>query len=265
MASEGTHAASALDRISPLLDDRRIADGVIHRPRLVNGYVDVLPDSPEDDSKSLAQRTMEFPLLAPIYEHIWRPAGALAFMGFNLQHFREERAKTVRALQLSGNQTVLDIACGPGNFTANFADALSPRGLAIGLDISRPMLRKAVETNSRPNTVYLRGDATSLPFPDATLDAVTCYAALYLIPDPFTVLDEMTRVLKPGGRISVMASRASEHPAIRRTQRRVLGLTGLRMFDVNEFTDYFRSSGLTEIAQEIHGVVQYVHASKPTG
>ncbi|MCW4352669.1 methyltransferase domain-containing protein [Hoyosella sp. YIM 151337] len=259
MASDGFRINNALDRVTPRLDEGRVAGSA----RLVDGYVDVLPDEPQRESKSLAQHTMEFPLLATIYERIWRPAGVIAFMGFDVAHFRAERDKTVDALRLHGECAVLDVACGPGNFTAAFADALEPGGLAIGLDISRPMLRKAAQTNNRPNAVYLRGDAANLPFPDGSLDAVTCYAALYLIPEPFRVVDEMIRVLKPGGRISVMATRASEHRPVRRAQRRVLALTGLRMFDVSAFTEYFRSAGLVEVDQDLRGVVQYVHATKP--
>lgn len=260
MTNDGSRVRSALERLTPLLTESSAAQA-----RVVDGYVDVLDDESSGESKSLAQRTMEFPLLAPIYEKLWRPAGVLAFMGFDIAHFWEERGKTVRALRLSRDRKVLDVACGPGNFTSAFADALDSDGLAIGLDISQPMLRKAAERNARPNTAYIRGDAMNLPFPDASLDAVTCYAALYLIPEPFKVLDEMVRVLKPGGRISVMATRASRRLPVRRAQRRVLSLTGLQMFDARAFTDYFASAGLTDIEQELHGVVQYVHATKPEG
>lgn len=72
------------------------------------------------------------------------------------------------------------------------------------------MLTRAVLDNSTPRTCYVRGDARALPFADATFDAVCCFGALYLMPEPFRVAHEMVRVLRPG-----VASRSS--PALSRT------------------------------------------------
>ncbi|GGC75415.1 methyltransferase domain-containing protein [Hoyosella rhizosphaerae] len=253
-------------KLIDLLDTDQVPD-----PESVSidtGYVDLLPQSELRDAtarhQSLSQRTMEFPLLAPIYEHLWRPAGVLAFMGFNVKHFRTERDKTVRALGLQPGSTVIDVACGPGNFTSRFAEAVSPDGVAVGVDVSVPMLRRAVRTNRHPNAVYVRADGTQLPFGDGVFDAASCYAALYLIPEPFRVVDELIRLVRPGGRISIMTSRASRYPVIKAGQKRILGATGLRMFELTDFTDYFQAQGLTDISREVYGVVQYVHATKPS-
>jgi len=213
--------------------------------------------------RSLAQRAMQHPLLAPVYERAWRPFFGWAFMGFDLDHLRHERALTVAALRLTPGDVVLDVACGPGNFTAAFAAAVSPGGQAIGIDLSGPMLARARATNAHPRATYLRGDATRLPFPDGSLDAVNCYAALYLIPAPYAAFDEMLRVLRPGGRIAIMTSRESPHEWFRPAQARVLEASGLRMFGSDEFTGRLRAAGFTEISQEIHGVAQYVSATAP--
>ena len=66
-----------------------------------------------------------------------------------------------------------------------------------------PGVTKAVADNSGPRVGYVRGDARRLPFADGSFDAVCCYAALYLVPEPFTVLSELLRVLAPGGRLAV--------------------------------------------------------------
>ena len=100
--------------------------------------------------RSLAQRAMQHPLLAPVYERAWRPFFGWAFMGFDLDHLRHERSLTVAALRLRPGDVVLDVACGPGNFTAAFAAAVAPTGLAIGVDLSAPMLARARATNALP-------------------------------------------------------------------------------------------------------------------
>jgi ubiquinone/menaquinone biosynthesis C-methylase UbiE len=112
---------------------------------------------------------------------------------------------------------------------------------------------------------YLRADARRMPFPDGSFDAVCCYAALYLVPEPFTVLVEMVRVLAPGGRIALMTTdRGSWEP--QRIARSVLGMAGgLRMFDRDELTGVLRASGLVDIHQQTRGLVQFVNARRPAG
>ncbi len=51
-----------------------------------------------------------------------------------------------------------------------------------------------------------------LPFADATFDAVCCFGALYLMPEPFRVAREMVRVLRPGGRVAILTSYAPDRP-----------------------------------------------------
>lgn len=209
-----------------------------------------------------AQQLMRSRLLAPVYEKAWRPFLGWAFMGFDLDHVRNERSLTVRALRLRPGDLVLDVACGPGLFTQAFARAVSPSGLAVGIDISGPMLERARTSNAHERAAYVFGDATKQPFPDNSFDAVNCYAALYLIPDPFRAYDELVRVLRPGGRISIMTSLASPRSWVRPLQVRALAPTGLRMFGRTEFTARLREAGFTDIEQEIHGSAQYVRATK---
>lgn len=206
---------------------------------------------------------MHNPLLAPVYERAWRPFLGWALMGFDLDHLRHERELTVAALRLGPGDLVVDVACGPGNFTSAFAAAVGPDGHAVGVDLSEPMLARARRDNAHPRATYLRVDAHHLPFPEGSVDAVSCYAALYLIPDPYAVLEEMVRVVRPGGRLALMASKASPHGWLRPAQARALGMGGLRMFDADDFTRRLRAAGFTEVEQELHGVAQYVSATAP--
>lgn len=211
---------------------------------------------------TLAQHAMHNRVVATIYERAWRPVLAWTFMGFDLDHLRHERRLTAEGLRLADGDLVLDLACGPGNFTRYFAEAVAPSGLAVGVDLSEPMLARARRDNAHPRAAYVQGNGHHLPFPDGVFDAVNCYAALYLIPDPFRAYDELVRVLRPGGRISIMTSLASPRSWVRPLQVRALAPTGLRMFGRTEFTARLREAGFTDIEQEIHGSAQYVRATK---
>ncbi|MBD0322771.1 MAG: class I SAM-dependent methyltransferase, partial [Aldersonia sp.] len=183
-----------------------------------------------------------------------------------------ERRTAVTDLRLSGAQRLLDVACGPGNFTRSLSESLSADGgavncntdgLAVGFDISGPMLRRAVVDNPGPMVAYARGDASRLPFAPGTFDAVCCFGALYLMPEPVEVLREMVRVLAPGGRIAVMTSYPGAHGPRRHAVGAVGQLVGVRMFERDTVPDLFADAGLVEIEQRLRGVVQYVNATKP--
>ena len=107
----------------------------------------------------------------------------------------------VEWLNIPPGGTALDVGSGPGNVTASLARAAGPDGLALGVDISEPMLARAVRAESGPQVGFIRADAQRLPLRDNTVDAVISLAVLQLIPDPAAALAEMARVLRPGGRL----------------------------------------------------------------
>lgn len=228
--------------------------------RLRLGFLDVLGASAASATPTLAQQAMNSPLVARVYERLWRPTAFYVASGVTTG---AEQRRAAEALNLSSASRLLDIACGPGNFTGKLAEKLPPGGLAVGLDISVPMLRRAVQDNSGPRTCYVRGDAGTLPFDDETFDAVCCFGALYLMPEPFTVAHEMVRVLRPGGRIAILTSYASRIPPIRYASTAVAKAIGLRLFDRDAFVDLFATSGLVAIEQQIQRTLQFVTAGKP--
>jgi ubiquinone/menaquinone biosynthesis C-methylase UbiE len=174
-----------------------------------------------------------------------------------------EQRRAADALRLSGAKNLLDVACGPGNFTGQLAQRLPEDGLAVGFDISEPMLTRAVLDNSGPRTCYVRGDAGSLPFDDETFDAVCCFGALYLMPEPFRVAREMVRVLRPGGRVAILTSYAGQAALARHIMTAGARVIGLRMFDRGAFVDLFTSSGLVDVEQQTQRTLQFVTAGKP--
>ena len=250
-------APSAIDRTLDLLDPTLRPTC----PQLGHGYLDLLddedPTGPHPGQRWMASRTL--PL---IYEHLWRPLGARLLMGHTGPGMRGERRIALGMLSLTGGERVLDVACGPGNFTRGFASATTD-GLIVGLDASRTMLARAVEQTSAANIAYVRADASALPFRDASFDAICCFAALYLIERPMRALDEIARVLAPGGRIALLAScNRGPLPAVI-TSPLVKRLTGVRVFGRDELTGALAARGLTQIRQRVTGSAQFVAARKP--
>lgn len=227
---------------------------------LRHGFLDVLGESTSSPAPTFAQRAMNSPLVATVYERLWRPTAFYVASGVTTG---AEQRRAASALKLSSAERLLDVACGPGNFTGSLAAQLSDGGLAVGFDISEPMLTRAVLDNSTPRTSYVRGDARALPFADETFDAVCCFGALYLMPEPFGVAREMVRVLRPGGRIAILTSYTPDLPPIRYAMNSGARVIGLTMFDRHAFVDLFSSAGLVDVEQQTQRALQFVVAAKP--
>lgn len=109
-------------------------------------------------------------------------------------------------LDLADGAKVLDIGCGPGWFWATVAGML-PEQIELTLaDLSAGMVKEATErcaTLRQWQVTGVEADASTLPFADASLDAVVAMHMLYHVPDPALAIAEMHRVLKPGGQILV--------------------------------------------------------------
>lgn len=108
------------------------------------------------------------------------------------------RRAVVRALDARPGERVLDLAAGTGTSTEPFADS---GALAVPCDFSLGMLR--VGKRRRPDLDFVAGDATRLPYADASFDAVTISFGLRNVVDARQAMIEMLRVTRPGGRLVV--------------------------------------------------------------
>jgi ubiquinone/menaquinone biosynthesis C-methylase UbiE len=247
---------SAVERALPLLrPEYRNGRGVDLR----DGYLD-LPGR-DLEPEGVVQGLMRSPVVSRVYERWWRPAFGRLAKGALGPGMAEEHRIARLLLGLRPGDGVLDVACGPGNFSRDFARVVKTAGLVVGIDASRPMLERAVrETRSArlSNVVFVHGNAGALPFRDRSFDAVCCFAALNLFAQPFEALDQMTRVLTPGGRIAIFTSCRGRSAATHGLESVLAGRGGVRVFDQQEVVDALRQRGFRHVQQRIAGFTQFV-------
>jgi SAM-dependent methyltransferase len=253
-------AVSARDRVLALMSDPERARAAGSS----DPYIDLLPE--EVDATGPAQSLMTTHAVPLVYERWWRPALGRVAKGVTGPPMSEEVRIARLLMALGAGDRVLDLACGPGNFSREFARTVGPTGLVAGVDVSSTMLERGAAELSRSeltNLVLLRADATDLPFSDGSFDAACCFAALHLMADPFACLDEMTRVLAPGGRIALMTS-VRRQLTLRPLKPVLEGASGMRIFEADEIVDALRARGFVAVHQRLAGMVQFVGARLAT-
>ena len=252
-------AADAAERARPLLAAEH-RDAPLH-----SGVIDLSADDGFATTGG-AQRLMFTDVVPAIYERWWRPGLGRLMKGAFGPDMADERRIARLLLGLIPGDGVLDVACGPGNFTRDFARVVGSTGLAVGIDASPSMLARAVRDtpgHDYDNVAYMRGDAVALPFRDQSFDAVCCFAAIHMFADPFAALDHMTRVLTPGGRIALFTSARGRTLPLRVWDGFVgERLTGQRMFEHDEVTGALRERGYVDVQQLTTGITQFVGGRK---
>lgn len=220
-------------------------------PDVSKGYLDLLGSTPADTPKNSGR--IQAAWASPIGSMLYDRAQLLARRVLTaFQH-------PVEWLDLPQGGIALDIGSGPGNVTSSLARAAGPGGLALGVDISEPMLTRAVRSEAGPQVGFVRADAQRLPFRDESFDAVVSIAMLQLIPKPPAALAEMVRVLRPGARMAVMVPTAGQASAL----LRLLPDGGVHFFTDDEIADELEDLGLVRVRSKNLGSVQWVRGKRP--
>ncbi|MDE5411931.1 demethylmenaquinone methyltransferase [Alkalihalobacterium chitinilyticum] len=122
----------------------------------------------------------------------------------SFQRHKAWRKDTMKIMQVKEGSQALDVCCGTADWTMAMAEAVGPKGKVYGLDFSKNMLtigEKKVKDAKLSQVELLHGNAMELPFKDNQFDYVTIGFGLRNVPDYMTVMKEMHRVLKPGGKV----------------------------------------------------------------
>jgi SAM-dependent methyltransferase len=160
---------------------------------------------------------------------------------------RDALALLVAATHAGADDTVLDVACGPGLVVCAFATVVRH---ATGIDLTPAMIERAralaAEQGIR-NVGWQVGDILPLPFADASFSIVVCRFAFHHFRDADRVLAEMARVCRPGGRVAVVDVATSPDPVKAEAFNRMERLrdpSHVRAFTQAEIAALFPRAGL---------------------
>ena len=169
-------------------------------------------------------------------------------------------------VELHAGETVLDLGSGGGIDVLLSARRVGPKGTVYGLDMTDEMLALA-EANARKakatNVHFLKGLIEDIPLAAESVDVVISNCVVNLSPEKDRVLAEVSRVLRPGGRVGISDVVAEDH--VTRADRASRGshvgcIAGA--LSISEYRKGLEAAGLTDVEVELtHAVADGMHGA----
>ena len=128
------------------------------------------------------------------------------------EHSVEATTALLERLAVQPGERVLELAAGPGTLGATWSAQVGPNGSIVVSDLAPGMVEVARRRNGALGNVETAIiDVAAIDRPDNSFDVVACRMGLMFTPDPSVALDEIYRVLRPGGRLGALTWAAIEH------------------------------------------------------
>ncbi|MFA1820708.1 demethylmenaquinone methyltransferase [Virgibacillus oceani] len=138
-----------------------------------------------------------------VFEKVYKKYDSMNSI-ISFQRHKAWRKDVMKRMKVEKGSKALDVCSGTGDWSVSLAEAVGEDGEVIGLDFSKNMLSVAEEKKEEMGLKQLQlvqGNAMELPFNDQIFDYVTIGFGLRNVADYQTVLKEMYRVTKPGGKV----------------------------------------------------------------
>ncbi len=211
----------------------------------------------------LAQRSNFWPLTAALYEPLWRRR-SISLLTRGAFSTARELELLLTWLDPRPGERILDAGASAGLYARTLLRHTP--GLEVhALDFSRPFLETARRYAKRDSVapVLVHADVRHLPYQDAIFDAVVCGGSLNEFTDLSRTLTEFARVLKPNGKLFLMALLQSEGRPGRKIQR-LLSLSGLQFFETERFGATVQTLGFSPLHVQICPPVSFSLYQKVT-
>ena len=152
---------------------------------------------------------------------------------------------------LDKSDSVLECACGTGEITVSIAGKCKR---LIATDYAEGMLKRAAKKCRKyDNVTFLQEDITDLRFEDESFDKVVAGNVIHLLPEPRKALDELTRVVRPGGKIIIPTyinmSKKSSGFAVKFIEK--LGADFKRQFEIGSYKRFFTDMGYDDVEYSV--------------
>jgi ubiquinone/menaquinone biosynthesis C-methylase UbiE len=122
------------------------------------------------------------------------------------QQLEPAQTRMLEMAAIKAGEWVLDVACGSGLVSCRAAARVGVDGVVVGTDIAENMVKRAHRSARQQGflqAIFTRMDAEALQLSTDTFDVALCALGLMYVPNPLQALQEMHRVLKPGGRVAI--------------------------------------------------------------
>lgn len=152
-----------------------------------------------------------------VFENIYEKYDSMNSI-ISFQRHKSWRNDVMKRMNVKKGSEALDVCTGTGDWAISLAQHVGQDGNVIGLDFSENMLSIAKEKQADKQVSQLEfilGNAMDLPFKDNAFDYVTIGFGLRNVPDYMTVLQEMYRVVKPGGVVVCLETSQPTLPVFR--------------------------------------------------
>ena len=178
----------------------------------------------------------------------WWP-GRFFLWSMNVSHSKLTRWG-LSHVPIGKHDTILDVGCGGGR-TIHTLAATATEGKVYGIDHSDESVAVSRRTNrewiSEGRVDIRSGSVSSLPFPDGTFDLITAIETLYYWPDPAAAMRDLLRVLKPGGRLVVIAEVYRKEGSLPRLDVLAMKLLGGTTLRLSEQSRLFSTAGFSDV------------------
>jgi len=149
------------------------------------------------------------------------------------------------------NQTILDVGCGGGRTISKLA-VKAPQGKVYGVDYSEASVAGSTKINARlvaAGQVEIRhGSVSALPFQDSIFDLVTAVETHFWWPNLPSDMREIFRVLKPGGKLIVIAEiYKGANTTVAKLAEKYASQSGMKLLSVDEHPELFVAAGYSDV------------------